>query len=228
MASSHFSQATFDFLEELAANNRKDWFEANKARYRGEVQEPALRFIADFGAPLSRISRHLRADPRPVGGSLFRIHRDTRFSRNKSPYKTHVGIQFRHDAGKDAHAPGYYIHLEPGNVFVAAGIWHPDSATLKRLRDGLVEDPAGWKRAARGKTFTARFELAGDSLTRAPAGYAPDHALVDDLRRKDFIGVCELSPAAARRADFLDECAAICKAGAPLVRFLCQALEIPF
>lgn len=228
MATAHFSQATFDFLRDLAENNRKDWFEENRPRYRAEVQEPAMRFVTDFAGPLARISRHFRADPRPVGGSLFRIHRDTRFSRDKSPYKTHIGIQFRHELGKDVHAPGYYVHLEPGNVFVAAGIWHPDPATLKRLRDGLVEDPAGWKRAARGKTFTSRFELTGDALTRAPAGYAADHPLVEDLRRKDFIGVCELSPAAARRADFLGEVAAICKAGAPLVRYLCRALDIPF
>jgi uncharacterized protein (TIGR02453 family) len=228
MGSPHFTQATFDFLRDLAANNRKDWFEANKTLYRTTLQEPAMRFVSDFAEPLQRISRHFRADPRPVGGSLFRIYRDTRFSKNKSPYKTHIGIQFRHDLGKDVHAPGYYVHLEPGNVFVAAGIWHPDASTLKRIRDGLVEDPAGWKRTARGRTFAARFDLSGESLTRAPAGYAADHPLVEDLRRKDFIGVCELSPAAARRADFLEECAAICRAGAPLVRYLCKTLDVPF
>lgn len=228
MAASHFNKATFDFLDELAANNRRDWFDANKSRYKADVQEPALRFIADFAAPLKRISPHFRADPRPVGGSLFRIYRDTRFAKDKSPYKTQIGIQFRHDQGKDAHAPGFYIHIEPANVFVAAGIWHPDGATLKRIRDAITEDPAAWKRAARGGAFTSRFELAGDSLKRAPAGYAVDHPLIDDLRRKDFIGVCQLSAAAAKRADFQAECAALCKAGAPLVKYLCKALTLPF
>jgi uncharacterized protein (TIGR02453 family) len=113
-------------------------------------------------------------------------------------------------------------------VFIGAGIWHPDAATLKRIRDGLMEDPAAWKRASRGRTFTSRFELSGESLTRAPAGIAVDHPLIEDLRRKDFMGVCELSPAAARRADFVDECAAVCRAGAPLIRYLCKAIDIPF
>jgi uncharacterized protein (TIGR02453 family) len=228
MATAYFTEATFEFLRELAANNRKEWFAANKARYQADVQQPAMRFVTDFAAPLRRISRNFRADPRPVGGSLFRIHRDTRFSRDKSPYKTHVGIQFRHDLGKDVHAPGYYVHIEPGNVFIASGIWHPDPATLKRIRDWLVEDPAAWKRASRGRTFRSRFELSGDSLLRAPAGYSIDHPLIEDLRRKDFIGVCELSPAAARRADFVEESAAVCRAGSPLVRYLCKALDIPF
>ena len=125
MATAYFTKATFDFLRELAANNRKDWFAENKERYQADVQRPAMRFVTDFGAPLRRISRNFRADPRPVGGSLFRIHRDTRFSRDKSPYKTHLGIQFRHDLGKDVHAPGFYVHLEPGNVFVGAGILAP-------------------------------------------------------------------------------------------------------
>jgi uncharacterized protein (TIGR02453 family) len=187
-----------------------------------------MRFVTDFAVPLRRISRHFRADPRPVGGSLFRIHRDTRFSKDKSPYKTHVGIQFRHDLGKDVHAPGFYVHLEPGNVFIGAGIWHPDPATLKRIRDWMVEDPAAWKRASRGRRFRSRLELSGDSLVRAPAGYSTDHPLIEDLRRKDFIGVCELSPSAARGGDFLDESAAVCRAGAPLVRYLCKALDIPF
>lgn len=228
MAKAHFTKATFDFLRDLTANNRRDWFEANKARYRADLQEPALRFITDFAAPLRRISKHMRADPRPVGGSLFRIYRDTRFSRDKSPYKTHLGIQFRHEMAKDVHAPGFYVHIEPESVFVGVGMWHPESSALKMIRDRLVDDPAGWKRSAYGKVFRSRFELAGESLKRPPRGYDPDHPLVDDLRRKDFMGVCKLSPAAAKRADFLDQCADICKAGAPLVRYLCKAVDVPF
>src|SRR5438046_6848292 len=112
----HFDKATFTFLRELKTHNDRDWFAANKARYLATVQGPALRFIADFAPRLAKITQRLVADPRPVGGSLMRIYRDTRFSKDKAPLKTNVGIQFRHEAGKDVHAPGIYLHLEPGSV----------------------------------------------------------------------------------------------------------------
>jgi uncharacterized protein (TIGR02453 family) len=98
----------FRFFSELARHNDRAWFEDNKARYVEEVRDPLLRFVEKFGPRLARISLHMTADPRPVGGSLFRIHRDTRFARDKSPYKTHAGLSFRHAAGRDVHA-----HLLP-------------------------------------------------------------------------------------------------------------------
>ena len=130
--------ALFDFLRELKANNERPWFEENKARYRAEVQGPMLDFIQAFAEPLAEISPHFRADPRANGGSLFRIYRDTRFSKDKTPYKTNVGAHFRHEAGKDAHAPGFYLHLEPGMCFAGCGVWHPDSPTLGRIRDAIL------------------------------------------------------------------------------------------
>ena len=106
-----FSAATFSFLEELAAHNNRAWFEANKSRYESVVREPALQFIAAMAPLLAEFAPHFRAEPRRVGGSLMRVHRDTRFSRDKSPYKTNIGIQFRHALGKDVHAPGFYLHV---------------------------------------------------------------------------------------------------------------------
>ncbi|MFC1886438.1 TIGR02453 family protein [Thermodesulfobacteriota bacterium] len=108
---SYFSPETFIFLKELAENNNRHWFQENKRRYEEHFKGPAMCFIADFSEVLRKISRHFTADPRPVGGSLFRIYRDVRFSNDKSPYKTNAGIQFRHYQGKDVHAPGYYLHL---------------------------------------------------------------------------------------------------------------------
>ena len=104
MTAQQISPALFDFLREFKANNERSWFEANKFRYHRDVREPMLDFIAAFRAPLADISPHFRADPRPSGGSLFRIYRDTRFSKDKSPYKTNAVAHFRHVAGKDAHA----------------------------------------------------------------------------------------------------------------------------
>lgn len=228
VATVHFHPETFAFLRELAKHNRREWFQANKQRYQEHVRDPAVRFITTFAEPLERISPHFRADPRPVGGSLFRIYRDTRFSKDKRPFKTHVGIQFRHGIGKDVHAPGFYLHLEPDSVFLAAGIWHPDTGTLRKIRDALVEDPAAWKRAAYGKRFQTRFELEGDTLTRAPRGYDPEHPLIDDLKRKDFIGVALLTEADAIRAGFVRQVADLCRLAGPFVKHLCTALAVPF
>jgi uncharacterized protein (TIGR02453 family) len=151
-----------------------------------------------------------------------------RFSKDKSPYKTHLGIQFRHARGEDAHCPGYYLHLQPGEVFVGAGIWHPDPQTARRIRTAIAADGAGWKRAAHGKRFRERYALAGDSLARPPAGFPKDHALLEDLKRKDFIGVAPLTQKAVTSPDFERAFLELSKRGAPLMRFLCQALELPF
>ncbi|MFH2009192.1 MAG: DUF2461 domain-containing protein [bacterium] len=224
----HFTPALFKFLKELKAHNDRDWFKAHKDQYDRDVKEPALAFIRDFAPRLQKISPHFRADPRPVGGSLFRIQRDTRFSKDKSPYKTHTGIQFRHEAGKDAHCPGFYLHLEPGSVFVGLGIWHPDSQTAGRIRASLDEHPADWKRAVYGKPFSTRYSLQGDSLKRPPRGFDPEHPFLEDLKRKDFIAGCEVPLKDVTSADFLDRFTSLCKDGVPLVRFLCQAVGVAF
>src|SRR5260370_10119925 len=122
MKKAHFSRDLFGFLEELRCNNRREWFEANRVRYERDVREPMLAFIADFAPRLRKISPQLIADPRPSGGSMFRIHRDLRFSPDKRPYKTHVAARFSHVMGRDVHAPGFYGHLEPSGVVSAAGI----------------------------------------------------------------------------------------------------------
>jgi uncharacterized protein (TIGR02453 family) len=220
----YFTNLTFRFLRDLAAHNERAWFQDNKRRYEAHVREPALRFIEDFSAHLRQISPHFHAGPR----SLFRIHRDVRFSRDKSPYKTHTGIHFRHDASKDAHAPGFYLHLEPGSVFTGVGIWHPDGPTLRKIRTEISEQPDRWKRASRGKRFVETFELSGDRLTRPPKGFDPEHPLIEDLKRKDFIGVSGLTQRFVTAPDLPDALADVFGAGKPLMRFLCKALDVPF
>jgi uncharacterized protein (TIGR02453 family) len=219
-----FGPELFDFLRDLKANNDRTWFTAHKDRYEREVRNPALDFIEDFAPHLREISSHFVADPRPSGGSLFRIHRDTRFSKDKSPYKPYTGIQFRHELGKDAHAPGFYLHLEPGSVFAGAGIWHPDQPTLVRIREAIARDPQGWREAIAGE----RFRLAGDSLKRAPAGFDPEHPLIEDLKRKDFIGVVTLTEKQLCARGFVERFAQTCRDASPLVRFLCAAVDAPF
>ena len=224
----YFTKATFAFLRELASNNNRPWFEKNKPRYEKHVKEPAMRFITDFRPRLKKISPHFKADPRPVGGSMFRIYRDTRFAKDKSPYKTFTGIQFRHELGKNAHAPGFYLHLEPGNAFVGLGCWHPDSGSVRAIREAIVEDSPGWKRASRGRAFRELFALEGESLLRHPRGFDPDHPLIDDLKRKDFIAVAPMPEKMITARDFLEGFTEACNGGKGLVRFLCKALGAPF
>jgi uncharacterized protein (TIGR02453 family) len=217
-----FSPALFGFLAELEDNNNREWFHANKDRYREEVQEPLLAFIAAFAEPLGGISSHFTADPRPVGGSMFRIYRDVRFSKDKSPYKTHAAAQFRHREGKDVHTPGFYLHLEPGNVFMGSGLWHPAGPTLGAVRTAIADDPKGWKSATEG------LELGGESLKRGPKGFDPDHPLIEDLKRKDFVCFSNTTQTAACRSGFLDLFAESCRQSAPFVRFLTEAVGLDF
>lgn len=220
----YISNDTFRFLKDLKANNDRDWFTENKDRYENDLKNPALRLIEDFAPELAKISPHFMATPR----SLFRIYRDTRFSKDKSPYKTAAGIHFRHERAKDAHAPGFYFHVEPGQVFLGIGIWHPPTPALTAIREHIVNEPAGWKKVSRAKKFTESFELAGDSLKRAPKGIDPEHPLIDDLRRKDFIGVKEVGQKFAVAGELPRELARNFRVGVPFMRYLCEALDVPF
>jgi uncharacterized protein (TIGR02453 family) len=224
VAQASFGPGLFAFLAELKENNDREWFAANKHRYEEQVLEPALAFIDAFAPRLEKISPHFRADSRPSGGSLFRIYRDTRFSKDKTPYKTNVGINFRHERAKDAHAPGYYLHIGPGEVFAGGGIWHPGTDGATRIREAIVADPERWKRATRGK----RLELGGESLKRVPSWADPEHPFAEDLKRKDFYGWTRLSEEDVVAPGFVDEYARICRAAAPLIQFLCNALDVPY
>lgn len=228
MHSRHFTPAVFSFLEELAANNNREWFRVNKLRYELEVRDPALRFVADFAPRLKEVSPYFRADPRPNGGSLFRIYRDVRFSKDKHPYKTHTGIHFRHDTGKDAHAPGLYLHIEPGRCFAACGMWRPGGPALRKVREAMVDDPTGWKQATGDERFRQTFALSGDSLVRAPRGFDPKHPLIHDLKRKDFIATAPLSDEAVTADGFLDHFATLCRAATPFQHWLCGAVGARF
>jgi uncharacterized protein (TIGR02453 family) len=224
VADACFSKETFRFLEDLEENNDRDWFADNKKRYEDHLKVPALRVIEGFAPQLKKISPHFMATPR----SLFRIYRDVRFSKDKSPYKTHIGIQFRHERSKDAHAPGYYLHVERGGVFAAVGIWHPAGPALRSIREHIVEKPAEWKRASSAKAFQGAFAMSGDRLKRGPRGFDSEHPLIEDLKWKDYIGVTELPDSFVTDPGLPKALGRTYKAGTPFMRFLCEALDVPF
>ena len=216
------------FLGELKNNNERDWFALNKERYETLVREPALDFIVAMGPHLDRFAPEFEAVAKKMGGSLMRVFRDTRFGRDKTPYKTNVGIQFRHNQGKDVHAPGYYMHIEPGRNFIGAGMWRPDPDSLARIRDAIVERGKAWKSARDAAGFKRIYSLDGGALKRPPRGYAADHPLIEDLKRTDFIATCSIDDDELFEKDFAARVAKRFDAATPLMQFLCRAVGVPF
>lgn len=223
-----FEQSSIEFLEQLADNNNREWFNENKARYEEQVLDVALRFIQSMQGPLAQFAPHFTAIPQRVGGSLMRVYRDTRFSKNKLPYKTNIGIQFRHEQARDVHSPGYYVHVDPEQVFVGVGMWRPESDALHAIRRRIFAKPSEWKDALADPKFRRDFELGGESLTRPPRGFDKDHELIEDIKRKSFIAVRNLDVGDSLNPQFQRKVESSFVAAAPFMRFLCKAVGVPF
>lgn len=218
----------FPFFEDLKNNNNRDWFNENKARYYESVVNPISEFIVCIKPALHEISSHYKADPKPHGGSMFRIYRDTRFSKDKTPYKTHAGIQFRHEAGKNAHAPGYYVHLQTDDLFMGGGVWTPASPQLSLIRDYISDNARSWARIARSTKVLEVGGIKGDSLKRPPRGFDAEHVHIEDLKRKSFYVMTEADPADALKPEFMDQVIDAFRRATPLNRFITGALDLPF
>jgi uncharacterized protein (TIGR02453 family) len=225
---SYFSAATFDFLRQLALNNNREWFAEHKDTYLTAVRDPFLRLIEDLAPEVQKISPHYRADPKPMGGSLFRIYRDARFSSDKSPYKNWAGARIAHARRKQTAAPSFYLHVAPDECFVGGGIWQPDPPTQRKIRDFLVENPASWIKATRSSAFSKQLQLGGSSLTRPPRGVDPAHALIADIKRKDFVCLGGLSEAQICSKQLKTQVLNAFHAAAPMVDYLCAALDLEF
>ena len=223
-----FTAELFRFLTQLRKHNDRDWFAANKERYEREARDPLLRFIAELGPKLARLSRHFIADPSPTGGSMMRIYRDTRFAKDKSPYKTALMAHFQHDAGEEGATPAFFLRLEPGASAVGAGVWRPGPDALTRIRTRIVEDSKGWQRVTSGRTLGRNCAMAGESLKRPPPGFAADHPLIEDLKRKDFAVIVPLDDKRVASPAFMDDVMSAFRATAPFVGFLTRALGLPY
>ncbi len=220
---SYFSPEFFKFLRSLARNNNREWFQKNNRRYENFVLTPSLRFIKDAGDELRAVSPYLVADPRPFGGSLFRIYRDIRFSKDKSPYKTNVAMEFWHRRRGKKSYTGLYLHLAPGQSFAGAGIWHPDSPTLNRVRKAIVSRAEAWRRVKE-----SGLKIEGASLKRPPAGFDPGHPFVEDLKMKDITSGVRFSNAQVTGPRFMEDFIEAGKKLDPLNRFLAEALGLPW
>ncbi len=224
MPKSYFTPDFFKFLRDLKSHNNRPWFQANKDRYEKAVRNPLLDFIGGLGPRLRKVSQHLIVDNSPTGGSMFRIYRDTRFSKDKSPYKTAASAHFRTSRSKDVHSPGYYLHLEPGEVFSGGGIWHPEAPVLHQIRDYLAHHPSAWKSVLKDKKFKKHCTVEGEKLSRPPKGYPPDHELIEDLKYKDFTFYTQFDEKTVCGPNFMEKYVDACAAAAPFMEFLSKAL----
>lgn len=228
MSRSYFSPATFRFLRQLDRHNSREWFHAHKPDYEKHVREPFQDLITDLQEPLAALSGHFRADPRKVGGSMFRIHRDTRFSHNKLPYKPFAGARMFHERRREIAAPSFYLHIAPGGCFAGGGLWHPESHTLRNIRNFIVDNPAAWKRATDNADFRRHFTFWGESLKRHPRGFDADHALIEDLKRKSFAAGEGFSEELACSDALYVFAVDTFKRIAPMVDYLCAAQDLEF
>ncbi len=228
MAKSPLSPALFKFVRELCKNNNREWFADNKTRYQSDVLDPAVELVRQLEKPLARVAPMLAAVPKRSGGSVLRIYRDTRFAKDKTPYKTNVGISLKHQAGADIHAPGLYLHLDPKESFIGAGCWRPERQSLAAIRTAIDSDPKSWLKAKRNKKFAGRYELAGESLKTSPRDFPADHPMIEDLRRIDFIAIAPWSEADWVGDDVVERLIDDIKAARPLMNFLCNAMGVPY
>lgn len=227
--STYFSDASFKFLRGLARHNDKTWFNDHKAQYEEHVRQPFLRLLVDLQPALAQVSEHFRADPKTVGGSLFRIYRDARFSTDKSPYKPWQGARLFHERRKQVAAPSFYLHLQPGECFVGAGLWHPEPPTQRKVRQFIFDNPGAWKAAAHAPAFRRRFDFEeGEMLTRAPRGFPADFEFIEDLKHKNFVFWRSLDDEVMTGPKLKQTLATDLAALGPFVDYLCAALDLEF
>lgn len=215
----YFTEELFTFLKRLKRNNNREWFQRHKHEYEAHVRQPALRFLADFAGPLYQITPHLLADPRK---SLFRIYRDTRFSHDKRPYKTHLAMRFSH-SGRDVHSPGFYLNIAPAECYAAAGLWHPEPPTLLKVRTAIVSRPDEWRKVC----SLVNWDFS-DKLSRPPRGFPCNHEFVEHLKLKDLGTSIDFTEKQVLSPRFMQLFTEACRKMSPLTVFLSSALGLKF
>lgn len=211
--------SSFEFLKLIKKNNNRDWFNAHKERYL-EEHEAIIAFADDL---LAEMNKHDEIETPSGKKSLHRIYKDTRFSKDKTPYKTNWSGGFSRATKK--RRGGYYFHIEPGNSFAAGGFWGPDPADLKRIRDEIAHDSAPLRKILKSKAFKDTFdELKGEQLKSAPQGYTADHKDIDLLRFKQFLLVKKFTDKEVLSENFLKELNNTCKKMRPFFDLMSEVL----
>jgi uncharacterized protein (TIGR02453 family) len=230
IAMSYFTAESLRFLKGLKRNNKKPWFEAHRAEYEHSIKEPMVELVGEMDVRLSRLAPEMTGDPKR---SVFRIYRDVRFSKDKSPYKTHAACWFFHTGASskvgresDGGGAGFYFHLEPGASAVGGGCWMPPRPALQRFRKHIAEDPAGWERIVLAPALKKRLGgLSEESmLSRVPRGFDCEHPAGRWLRLQSFTVGRSLTDAQVTSARLTTTLADDFARMLPLVRWLNSTL----
>lgn len=220
--STPFSKKSVAFLRAIKRNNDREWFRARKDQYHQHVHQPMVAVVEQLAQDFRTFAPELIAAPKQ---SLFRIYRDTRFSNNKKPLKTHAGAVFRTRELPRPQGAGLYFEIAGGWVWIGGGMWRPEPFELTRLRQHIADTWPEMQRITRARSFRGRFdELSGDTMTRVPRGYASDHPAAAYLKYRQFYGGAEFPASLAYSREFYPTLVTTFKALMPLVRFLNAAL----
>ena len=223
MPSPHFTPATLSFLRSLKRNNDREWFKARKDRYERDVRQPMVAVVEQLALDFKGVAPELVASPKT---SLFRIYRDTRFSADKSPLKTHVAANFPWRGLQRHQGAGLYFEIAPQWVWIGGGLYMPSTADLQRIREHIASTHPRLHRLVTAPSFTRTFrQLEGERLTRVPRGYDKDHPAAHYLQYKQFLAGRELDADLASSSAFYSELLRTFKAATPLVRFLNAPLQ---
>jgi len=219
-----FPREGIGFLKRLKRNNNRPWFEKHKQEYESSIKLPMQSLIASLHPHFQRFAPEFDINPKR---SLFRIYRDVRFSKDKTPYKTHAAAHFvLRGKTKGVEGSGYYLHIEPGEVFIGGGIYMPDNDQLKKIRSAIADHSGQFLSIVRLPKFKKIFgKLEGEKLQRVPKGYEPDHPMAEWLKHKQFFVWIEWPESKCLKDKFVAEVAEVYKAATPLVRFLNEAMS---
>ena len=219
-----FPKAGLDFLKKLKRNNNRSWFEKHKDEYENQVKFPMQSLVAALQPHFSQFASEYEANPKR---SIFRIYRDIRFSKDKTPYKTHIAAHFvLRGKPKGFLGSGYYMDIEPGETFAGAGLYMPDSGQLKKIRTAISQRSDEFLEIVNDRRFLKLFgKLKGEMLKRVPQGYDENHPMIKWLRLKQFfVGVSWLETR-CRKSGFVEDVAGVFEESTPLVRYLNEAIK---
>jgi uncharacterized protein (TIGR02453 family) len=218
-----FPKESIGFLKKLKKNNNRDWFNAHKEEYEDQIKFPMQCFIASMQPLFADFAPQFDVHPKR---SMFRIYRDTRFSKDKTPYKTHMACHFvLRGKPKGFEGSGYYLQIMPGEVFIGGGIYMPDNDQLKKIRNAIAGQSKEFLSIINKPSFKKMFPaISGEKLTRPPKGFPPDHPMIEWLKMKQFFTGLELKEDICYRKDLSVVIAKYCKELAPLVDFMNKAM----
>jgi uncharacterized protein (TIGR02453 family) len=217
-----FTPETLSFLRALKRNNDREWFRARRDNYERDVRAPMVAVIGRLAVDFGRFAPELDASP---ARCIYRIYRDTRFSEDKTPLKTHIAASFRWRGLPKHRGAGLYFEVAPGWVWMGGGFYAPEPADLARIRQRISDTHPELQRLTRAAAFRRAFDrLEGEQLTRVPRGFAKDDPAAAWLKYRNFLAGREFPPTIATSATFYPTLLATFKAVMPIVRFLNEPL----